>query len=256
MRIACAQTRAELGQVTVNLDRIEHLADRAASQKADLILFPELMVSGYGPPETLTPLAAPIPGPVVERLASIARTCSLAIAVGLPELDTETGLRHNTLLLVDATGRERIRYRKVHLWDSEKKWAHPGSTFPVEPFQGLRIGATICYDVRFPEGARSLALAGAELILLATAWLGPVDEWELAARSRALDNGIYVVASALQGDPYRGSSLIIDPHGNIIARGEPGTEDILIADLDPETVHQFRTEVPLLRDRRPETYSN
>lgn len=255
MRIACAQTQAELGEIAVNLDRIERLTVQAADRKAELILFPELMVSGYGPPETLTPLAEPIPGPVADRLAAIARDCGIAIATGIPEYDAATDRRHNTLLLLDASGREQLRYRKVHLWDSEKAWAQPGTEFPVRPFGGLRIGATVCYDVRFPEGARSLALAGAELILLATAWLGPVAEWELAVRSRALDNGVFLVASAMQGEPYLGSSLIVDPHGAILARGEPGREDILVADLDPDLVHRFREEVPLLRDRQPDSYS-
>jgi predicted amidohydrolase len=193
---------------------------------------------------------------VSERLGKIARTCGLALAVGLPELDPTNGQRHNTLLLLDACGREQFRYRKVHLWDSEKAWAQAGTEFPVRPFGGLRIGATVCYDVRFPEGARSLALAGAEIILLAAAWLGPVDEWELAVRSRALDNGVFVVASAMQGEPYLGSSLIVDPHGAVLARGEPETEAVLVAHLDPDLVRRFRDEVPLLRDRRPESYSS
>jgi len=256
MRIACAQTQAVLGDVAANLDRIEQLTARAASQQADLVLFPELMITGYGPPEQIRPLAEPIPGSSSQRLVSMARQGKIALATGLPEIDPTTGQSHNTLLLLDASGREHLRYRKVHLWASERTWAQPGTAFPVSPLLGLRIGGAVCYDVRFPESARSLALAGAQLILLAAAWLGPVDEWELAVRSRALDNGVFVAASALQGPPFRGSSLVVDPHGKIIARGQPDSEELLVMDLDPDAVLRFRQEVPLLQDRQPDSYSS
>lgn len=256
MQIACAQTHADLGQVAANLDRIGQLAGDAARAGAELVLFPELMTTGYGPPDTVGPLAESIPGPSADHIAALASRLRIAIAAGLPERDDTTGLVHNTLLLLDAAGREVLRYRKVHLWDTERSWARPGDDFPVRTLRGLRIGAIICYDVRFPEGVRSLALAGAQLILLPTAWLGPVDEWELAVRSRALDNGIFLAASALQGDAFRGSSLIVDPHGTVIARGQPGADELLLVDLDPEAVNRFRQRVPLLDDRRPETYSN
>jgi len=256
MRIACAQTPAELGHVDRNLETVDGLNRRAADSGADLAVFPEMMITGYGSGETLTPLAMPLPGPVSEQLSELARETGVALAVGLPEIDPPTGHVFNTLLVLGPDGAEILRYRKVHLWTTDCDWSRPGDGFPVGSFLGCRIGGSICYDVRFPESARSLALAGARLILVSTAWLGPVDEWELAVRARAMDNGIFIAASALQGPEYNGSSLIADPHGRIIAHGGDAQSDLVIADIDPAEVDHFRTRVPLLTDRQPDTYSN
>jgi predicted amidohydrolase len=256
MRIACAQTPAELGNIDGNLEIIDRLTQRAADAGTDLILFPEMMVTGYGSETILGPLAMTVPGSVSEQLSAFARTRGVALAVGLPELDPQTGLVFNTLLVLGPDGKEILRYRKVHLWETDHDWARAGDSFPVSSFLGCRIGGIICYDVRFPEAARSLALAGAQLILLSTAWLGPVDEWELAVRARAVDNGVFIAAAALQGPEYAGSSLIADPHGRIISHGRDAQSDLVIADLDPAEVDRFRADVPLLADRQPDTYSN
>jgi predicted amidohydrolase len=255
MRIACAQTSCHPGNVAANLRRIDSLAARVAAAGADLLVFPELMTTGYAEPAVVAPLAQPIPGPVSREIARMARAHRIALAVGLPERSALKTDCFNTLLLIDADGHERLRYRKVHLWDSERAWACGGDAFPVHQLGDLRLGANICYDVRFPEGARSLALAGAQLMLLPTAWLGPVAEWELAVRSRAMDNGIFVAASAVQGNPFRGSSLIVDPHGTIIARGEPDDDGWIMAAIDTATVREFHRRIPLLQDRQPERYS-
>ena len=256
MRIACAQTPAKLGCIDRNLEVIDRLTQRAAEAGTDLILFPEMMVTGYGSGTTLRPLAMTVPGKVSEQLSALARKREVGLAVGLPELDPHTGLVFNTLLVLGPDGTEILRYRKVHLWETDRDWARPGSSFPVSSFLGCRIGGIICYDVRFPEAARSLALAGTQLILLSTAWLGPVDEWELTVRARAVDNGVFIAAAALQGPDYAGSSLIADPHGRIISHGRDAQSDLVIADIDPAEVDRFRARVPLLTDRQPDTYSN
>ena len=255
MRVACAQTDCFPGDVSANLRRINLLAASASAGGAELIIFPELMTTGYASPEVVAPLAERIPGPVSDEITRMATVHRIALAVGLPELSETGDGCFNTVLVIDAEGRELLRYRKVHLWGTEKSWARGGDRFPVRSLEGLHLGANICYDVRFPEGARSLALAGAQLMVLPTAWLGPIEEWELAVRSRAMDNGIFVAASALQGESFRGSSLIVDPHGTIIARGDPGVEQLVTADIDPAAVRQFHQRVPLLQDRHPDLYS-
>jgi predicted amidohydrolase len=119
----------------------------------------------------------------------------------------------------------------------------------------VRCGAWVCYDTRFPELARRLALDGATLGLVSAAWLGPAEEWELAVRSRALDNGMYVAASALQGTArgaaFHGVSLVADPHGRVIARSPEG-DGVISADYDDEGVAEFRARLPLLEHRRPD----
>lgn len=252
-RLACAQYAAKNGDPAANLTRIARLAADAAAADAKLLVLPELAVSGYVRPELVPGLAEPIPGPASEALATLARQHDLAIAAGLAERESDGRLR-NTMLLLDAAGNELLRYHKVHLWDTEAAWASAGDKLPVANLGDLTIGQWICYDTRFPEAARTLARAGAQLALVAAAWLGPAAEWELALRSRAMDNGIYTAGAVHLGPHFHGTALIVDPHGTVIARGEPGRDQIITADVDPAVLANFHARIPLLRHLRPETY--
>lgn len=250
--LACAQLEAVVGDVKTNLARLDGLMNEAAEKDCDLVVFPELVTCGYGKPESVAALAEPIPGPVSEILAAMARDHGVGMAVGLPELDGNK--RYNSLLLLGPDGEERCRYRKVHLWDTERGWATEGVRFPVVDYQSVKTGMWICYDSRFPETGRALAKQDACLGLVATAWLGPEEEWTLAIRSRALDNGMFVAASALLGKPFHGESLIVNPHGTILAQGVPGEAGLILAEIDPAVRESFYARVPLLKDIRPETY--
>lgn len=252
-RIACAQYAACNGDVAANLDLISRLAAQAATAGAQLLVLPELGVTGYVRPELVPGLAEPIPGPISESLSALARHHQLAIAAGLAEREPGGRLR-NTMLLLGPDGGELLRYHKVHLWDTEKAWATPGDEFPVGQLGDLTIGQWICYDNRFPEAARSLAKAGAQLTLSAAAWFGPDEEWELTLRARALDNGIFTAGSVLLGPHFHGTALIVDPHGTVLARGEPGVDQIITAEIDPAAIARFHKRVPLLQHLRPQSY--
>jgi predicted amidohydrolase len=251
-KIGCAQLEAVNGDVKANLSRIDDGAGQAAKAGCRLVVFPELMTTGYGQPEAVAAMAEPIPGPVSDLLSAIARDHEIALAVGLPE--REDNLRYNTMLLIGPDGKEINRYRKVHLWDTERGWATPGERFPVADLDGISTGMWICYDSRFPEAGRAIARQGGNLGLVATAWLGPADEWELAIRSRAMDNGMFVAASVLMGKSFNGVSLIVDPHGRVLARGTEGETGIVTAEIDTEASRRFMERVPLLDDVRPEVY--
>ena len=235
------------------MTRIDEMASEASNGGAKIVVFPELITTGYLSPEAIAPLAESIPGPTTSRLAEIARSHDISMDVGIAE-KTDSA-RYNTMLLIGPDGGELLRYHKVHLWDTERKWADPGDRFDVVESDGVKLGMWICYDTRFPEAARSLAISGAELALVGSAWLGPSDEWELAICSRAMDNGIFVAASALQGQEYRGGSLIVDPHGVVIARGNEGEETVVFADVDLAVASEFRERVPLLSHLRHDAYS-
>jgi predicted amidohydrolase len=235
IRLACAQFTARNGDIAANLATIDRLAGEAARQGAALLVLPELAVTGYARPEVVAALAEPIPGPSARQMAAT------AIAHGIALLDRE--------------GRECLRYRKVHLWDTEQAWAAPGDSFPVTSWHDTTVGLWICYDSRFPEAARTLAKAGAHLALAAAAWLGPAEEWELALRARAMDNGIFVAGSVHLGRSFHGEALIIDPHGRILARGRPGADEVIWADLDFSALERFHQRIPLLRHLRPEAYT-
>lgn len=256
LKLACAQFAPVEGDVAANLSRLDDLARQAAG--ADLVLFPELATTGYLPADRIAPLAEAIPGPTTDRLGEIARKHGLALAAGMAELDPATGLRHNTLVVLGRDGRLALCYRKTHLFPGEERWATAGSSFTVALCGGIAIGGWICYDTRFPEVARQVALAGVEVALVPSAWLGPADEWELVVRARALDNGIFVAGAALQGSSsvseFRGGSLIADPHGRVIAQAKEGETTVVSADVDLNAIAEFRKRLPLLEHRRSDLF--
>ena len=131
IRVSCARFAALPGDSSANLDAIAALAAKSASNGAALLVLPEFAVVGDAGAEAIVATAEMIPGPSSERLAAIAREHGVALAVGVIERDPETGQLYNTMLFLDADGREILRYRKVHLWINERKWATAGNEFPV-----------------------------------------------------------------------------------------------------------------------------
>ena len=256
--IACGQFEASPGDKNANITAMKRLTEVAANKSCDLIVYPEMAITGYLPPDRMPGLAEAPDGASAEELAGVAGERGIAIAYGFPEEVPGNKKKYNTFIVFGPDGREIGRYRKIHLWDTEAVWCDPGTEIPVFDYLGTKISGWICYDTRFPELARLEFLAGAELCLVPTAWLGPPDEWELALRSRALDNSLFVAGSdlinPLDGLACRGLSLIIDPHGEVLARAEPGTECVIDAILDPEVMAAQKKRVPILRDRAPLMY--
>ena len=258
IRIACGQFTAVSGDRGANLEVMKKITREASEDGCDLILFPEMAVTGYLSPKEMPKLAENADGPSREFLSRVARENGIALVYGFPELIPGRERKANTFLMLGKDGEEVGRYRKIHLWDTEAEWCDPGTEIPLFSYGGASISGWICYDTRFPELARMEALAGAEIMLVPTAWLGPAAEWELALRARALDNTCFIAGSDLinrvDGLICRGLSLIVGPHGEILARAEPGTDCFIAATLDPELMASQRTRVPLKRDRVPELY--
>ena len=257
-RIACGQFVAEPGNKRANVARMAAYAEEARDQGCELILFPELIVTGYLPPDQVRPLVEPVTGPSVRMLAETACDLDIAIAFGLAELDEGQGVCHNSRVILDHQGEVAAVYRKMHLWATEKEWAEAGTEVLSCEMSGVCYSGWICYDTRFPELARLGALAGADVGLVATAWLGPGEEWELALRARALDNSMFVAgADIVNPDPTlrcHGLSMIVGPKGNVLARAEPEQEGIIWATLSQTDLDAQRGRVPLLYDRRPRVY--
>ena len=234
----------------------EQIAD-AAAVGASLIVFPELCLTGYLTAEELRPLAVSPDGAEIAVLRDAASRYGIDTALGFAER-TDGSTIYNSMAYIDRRGETIAIYHKVHLWDSERQWAKQGEGFAAFDTEHARCGMWICYDTRFPEAARLLAIDGATLGLAATAWLGPAAEWELALRARATDNGMYVVGSALQGTHgpfvFHGSSLIVDPHGQVLAAAEEGVEAVITAEYDEAVLKRFRGRLPLLEHRRLDVY--
>lgn len=209
--------------------------------------------------------AEPVPdGPTIRLMEEVARKHSIVLIAPVFEVDG-SGAYYNTAAVIDADGGYLGKYRKVHIpYDHgfyEKYYFRPGNLgFPVFKTQFARVGVYICYDRHFPEGARALGLAGAEIVFIPSATGGrSASTWDLEQRTIALANGYFVATSNRVGKEPLGSieffgrSYFADPFGQIAAQGGDG-EEVVLADLDLRMIGQARTELPFLRDRRPDAY--
>lgn len=259
MIISLFQMQPVSGDVEANLARIETAAKAAAQMGASLILAPELATSGYALGEWFAEGSEGRDGRTVTTLSRIASELDIAVCVGFPERDGKTV--YNSAVLARPDG-SREFYRKGHLYGPAERAAfHPGSEGPqVFDLCGIRTGMLICYDVEFPESVRTLAMAGAELILVPTALPnGPISRRvaDVIVPARAFENGVFVAYADLCGSEkavsYCGRSAIIAPDGEEIARAGHG-ETLLVAEIDPQGYAECREENPYLTERRPELY--
>ena len=252
IRVSCGQFQA--GSVSDNVATMRDQAADACSRGAEIIVFPELALTGYLPAPKILDRCQSLDGDGVCQMRDIAQKVGIAVVFGLPEL-TE-GIRYNTMLSLDSEGGIAGIYRKIHLWKTET-WAQPGARIDAYNLSGVTCASWICYDTRFPEVGRAAALSGADLCMISTAWLGPGDEWELAVRSRALDNSLFIAgADIINLDPSLrtyGRSLIVSPKGHVMAHAEEDRPGIIVAELNPTEQQVQKERVPLLDDRRLET---
>jgi predicted amidohydrolase len=229
--------------------------DRAAASKPDLVLFTENLVDRWVR-KPLMETAQPVPGPATNALAERARRYKTWVATSLHEI--ENGLIYNTAVLIDREGRIAGRYRKVHLANTEAEAGiTPGSDYPVFDTDFGKVGIEICWDNWFGEAVRELRLRGAEIVLLPIAGDGVPGHWDLVSRARAIDNGVFLVASSTGA---KSPSRIVSPEGVVLAEAADG---IAIADIDLAS----ETRVPglsfgaagegkslYIKERRPDTY--
>ena len=237
---------------------------RAAEAGADLLVFPEALMTKFdGSIERFVAQAQPLDGPFARAIDALAAKAGLWIAYTMNERNPEGGLPFNTAVIADAKGRQRARYRKVHLFDaqgyreSERMAGGPELMAPLAaPFANL--GMAICYDLRFPEVARMAALAGAQVMLLPAAWVdgpGKTEQWETLLRARAIENGFFV-AGVCSADAQRvGHSCVFAPDGTPLAIGADRTEDLVVCDIDLAAIEQVRSATPSLEHRRPDCYA-
>ena len=258
MKIALYQGPGKPAKVDENLEIIQRKTISAADQGADLIIFPELFLSGYNIGQTVQELAQPADGPAGQQAAQIARETNIAMLYGYPErFDTEV---YNSALLIDRNGNTRANYRKTHLYGSyEKSCFKPGDSLLIAELEGLNIGILICYDVEFPEAVRALVYAGADLIAVPTALME--DYCRVAEKvvpARAYESEIYVAyvnRCGIEGDMiYCGRSCLVGPDGRDILKAGK-SEELLIADIDKSAIAQERETNPVLRDVRRELYN-
>ena len=263
-RIALVQLRASVHKdenLKVAIDYIKE----AKSKKVDLVTFPEFLMA-YSPTsqpiEELSEIAESIDGKFTSALKQAAKTNGISIVATIYEKSKLSNRVYDTALLIDSNGKLSAVYRKLHLYDalgfkeSDKLLAGNELIKPMKTIVG-KIGMMICYDIRFPEMSRILALMGADTLVLPSAWVEgdmKVEHWQTMLKARAIENGCYVVAPDQVGNIYIGHSMVVDPFGKIILdMGE--REGLEIADLDTKLVKNVRAKLPLLNNRRDDIYS-
>lgn len=261
MRIACFQGPEFPDTPAGNLARLKGVATEARAAGADILVAPELFLTGYAiGADAVGKLAEPLDGPSVREASRIASSVGIALIFGLPERSAN-GQISNTSVAVGADGAILGSYRKTHLFgDVDREQFSPGDEEPpIFDFGGLKIAMLICYDVEFPENVRALALRGADMVIVPTALMQPFDVVaKIVVPARAYENQLflaYVDHCGREGQfDYCGLSCVVGPDGSDIARAGRG-EELIFADIDPAQLRASRRMNTHLEDRRPELYS-
>ena len=260
MRLALMQV-PPAGGVDEALDRLAGAAALAKGEGADILVTPEMYLTGYNiGAETVAALAESDDGPMAAAVAHIASEAGIAIVAGLPL--RADGKPHNAAIFVDGTGKRLLTYRKTHLYGEldRAQFAAADALSAVVPFGPFHVALAICFDIEFPEVARTLARKGADLILVPTANMEPYDRISTGlVPARAEENGIFVAYANFcgpEGDvTYVGLSAVAGPDGRTLARADKG-EALLFADLDPAAIAPVRKAIPYLDCLRPELYAS
>jgi predicted amidohydrolase len=256
-KIAVSQGEGVLGGVAENLEIMREAVSEAKRADAGLVIFPELILTGYNIGEAGWELAEAADGPSAKRIVDMARSYGIAILYGYPERAGET--LYNASQLIARNGDRLASYRKCQLSGAgERQLFAPGDEAIVVELEGLKLGLLICYDIEFPEAARLLALKGAELIAVASATPQPHDEIaRILVPARALENQVFVAFANRCGREgelaYTGGSCVIGPDGADIARAA-GEECLLIAEIDTAEIARRRAKFGYLADRRQDLY--
>ena len=231
------------------------LLDRLAPADADLVVFPEAFARDFGEPGSdVAPYAEAGDGPFTAEVARVAAARGATLVAGMFERGDDPTRPFNTLVV---RGAADATYRKIHLYDSfghrESDRLTAGPIGPVVvDVHGFAVGLMTCYDLRFPELARALVDAGAEVLVVPAAWVaGPrkVDHWRTLVRARAIENTVFVVAAGQPGPRYSGHSLAVDPLGDVLAEAGEGAE-VVTAVLERTVLEQARRTNPSLANRR------
>jgi predicted amidohydrolase len=268
LRVAAVQMNSR-GNKTENIESALELIDRAAGTGARLVALPEVWTY-LGAQEGNRENAEPIPGPTISLLAERARRHGIYLHCG-SILETRAGEPKvlNTAVVLNPDGDIIGQYSKIHMFDvvldgvatyQESATVAPGEEIVTVDIDGVRVGLAICYDLRFPELFRILALRGAEAIVLPAAFTMTTgkDHWEVLIRARAIENGVFMIAPGQVGsyEPGKwcyGRSLIVDPWGTVLATA-PDDVTVISATLDRSLLRKIRRQVPSLANRMPDRY--
>jgi predicted amidohydrolase len=265
MKIAVVQFKASTNK-EINLKKIINYISQAAQNKAVLVAFPEFMMfytNSSQTPKQLASLAETIEGNFVNTIAEAAKQNHIQVIGSFYEKSTKKDRVFDTSFVIDKSGKVISTYRKIHLYDalgfreSDKMTSGKKIAKPVKTSIG-KVGMMICYDLRFPEMSRSLAASGSEVLVVPSAWVkGNMKEehWMILNKTRAIENGCYVVSPDQVGNIYCGRSVVVDPYGKILLDMKK-KQGIGYVNIELKKIKQIRKVLPLLKNRRTDVYAN
>ena len=263
MKAAIVQFKASTNKEK-NLKKIISYISKAASKNAKLCAFPEFMMFYTDSSQTskqLANLSETIKGNFVTTIAKTAKENHIQVVGSFYEKSRKKDRVYDTSFVINESGKVTSTYRKIHLYDalgfreSDKMISGSYIAKPVKTSLG-KIGMMICYDLRFPEMSRSLAVSGAEILVAPSAWVkGNMKEehWITINKTRAIENGCYVIAPDQVGNIYCGRSLVVDPYGKVLLDMKK-KQGIGFVKIDLNKVKQTRKVLPLLKNRRTDVY--
>lgn len=262
-KVAIVQFKASTNK-NKNLETILNYIKKASKQGAKLCAFPEFMMfytTSSQTPTQLAMLAEKINGPFVTYVAKAAKKNSIQVVGTFYEKSNKKNRVYDTSFIVNNSGKIISKYRKIHLYNAlgfrESDKMIPGSKIakPIQTRIG-KLGMLICYDLRFPEMSRTLALSGSEVLVVPSAWVkGKMKEehWITINKTRAIENGCYVIAPDQVGHIYCGRSVVVDPYGKILLDMKK-RQGLGIVDISLDKVKEIRKILPLLKNRRTDIY--
>jgi omega-amidase len=261
VKIAAAQISCVPGDVDANLHKIRDFSSHAKDSGAELVVFPEMVDTGYSMPVIQKQAKAWANGAVPE-LQEIAKGVSIAIVSGIAEREGDS--IYNAQVMVDSSGQVVGKYRKTHLVTAapldERGTFRPGNDFTSLSMAGFRFGLSICYDLRFPEMCRMLAVEHQTNVLInSSAWPFPrLEHLRILALARAIENQSYLVLANRVGTDdavtFCGTSAIIDPYGVIVAAASADREELIQAEISREGIDSVRSRMAVFDHRRADLY--
>jgi predicted amidohydrolase len=263
VNIALAQIFCRPGDKEGNLKKIEQAAVQAKRKGAQLLILPELSLTGYVVRDEIYGLAEDIPGPSTRRIETLAKKTGLHIVFGMPEVSGDTkATLHNTAVLVGPKGligKYRKMYLPTHSVFEEKRYFRPGYQPAVFKTDLGKIGLIICYDIYFPEVVRLARLEGAQLIVCISA--SPSVRrtfFEVLTAARAIENVAFLAFVNLvgieDGLQFWGGSRLLGPNGKVLVQAKYDKEDLVLAGIDYSDLRPIEAFVPVLKDLRPELF--
>jgi 5-aminopentanamidase len=251
-KIYLAQVEPVLHDKSSNLFKIQRCIQNASKENVDLVLFPELVLTGYYTREKTNELAEDKNGKSVQQIAGWAKEYDVKVIFGFPE-KRESQI-FNSACFINNDGSILGTYQKIHLWDEEYKYFSAGNDFPVWETDIGKIGIMICYDTEFPETARMLAEKGAEIILAPTANMSPLEHSQkIYIQSRACENQLFVATTNRIGieesTHFFGQSAAADPFGKLLTLAD-NSESGHVVQVDLNTIQEARESFNYLKDRK------